>query len=917
MNKILVGSFIPFVFLAMAACSTQFNTDDDAEDAVDDQADMTTDAAGEDVSDAAGDEARDATGEDMQDEEIVIPPNCGDGDVDEDEGEECDDGRNGDDDDGCTDACRYTCHNNAECSDDEPCNGVEKCSGEHTCEDGDPEDDGHVVDPGPPRIICLDEESRESECGDGFIDTGAGEFCDPPGMDGCDDDCTRACEGDGDCPDDENPCNGEEFCNMDAHKCEQRNPMEEGEKCDDGPRRICRGGNCQESTCGDSYLDEGGEEECDDGKNGDQDDGCTDECEFSCHGDGDCSDGNFCNGAETCGEPSDAGRACREGEWPGTGTECNDGIWCTSDDRCNDEGECVGPAETCNDGFDCTTDECNEEAHECSNSVDEGYCLIGGRCRFHDSDNPGNDCQHCDTYANRADWTNKGSGAACAQDESFCNGEEICNGDGGCINPGNPCGDGQVCWEDGERCCTVDDYLGCDEATGDLYWYDSCDRRGERERDCYDNPPTQNGTCDAGSTPPVCRCRTHWTGEFCHICPGHWDPARDCNFCIANYDPGTDCTTCLPGWIGDDCTRKIRYVDWAISGGDGLTWGTAFNNVQTALNAYPDEIWVKKGTYTITGQLDLRKDYALYGGFLGTETDLNDRNWRANETIISGNDTVPHVFWCVGSMGCVSGTRVDGFTITGGYDDDGVGAGLYCSDAAPTIENCIFEYNHAQMGGALFTSSCGMLVKNTIFRHNTAWNGGAAGVRGVEDNIGRTVFENCLFFNNKASYQGGAIYNFYYSDPLLMNCTLVDNIANSEEGSSSGYGGAIRNAIDSSFCRITNSIVYYNTEYSFITGTYLNSQLDETTAGSFTITYSDVMGASCDGVGCGTGCISLAPAFVNRAIWNYHLLNASPCIDVGTDTGAPQYDLDGVLRYDLSGIGIPGRVTDMGCYEAL
>ena len=182
MKKLLMMVCAPFVFMFVFACSTEFLTDDDAVDVDDDGMDTTSDT----VDDGGGPDVSDVTGDDGQEDEIEIPPDCGDGEVDEDE--ECDDGQNGDDDDGCTDACRYTCHNNAECSDDEPCNGEEQCTGEHKCEDGDPEDDGHVVAPGPPRIICLDEESRVSECGDGFIDTGAGEFCDPPGEDGCDDD---------------------------------------------------------------------------------------------------------------------------------------------------------------------------------------------------------------------------------------------------------------------------------------------------------------------------------------------------------------------------------------------------------------------------------------------------------------------------------------------------------------------------------------------------------------------------------------------------------------------------------------------------------------------------------------------------------------------------------------------------------
>ncbi len=42
---------------------------------------------------------------------------------------------------------------------------------------------------------------------------------------------------------------------------------------------------------------------------------------------------------------------------------------------------------------------------------------------------------------------------------------------------------------------------------------------------------------------------------------------------------------------------------------------------------------------------------------------------------------------------------------------------------------------------------------------------------------------------------------------------------------------------------------------------------------------------------------------------------SSPLIDTGTDTNAPEFDLDGVPRMDVPSIGDPGTVTDIGAYE--
>jgi alpha-tubulin suppressor-like RCC1 family protein len=79
------------------------------------------------------------TGEDLPEadeiddgaEDPEIPPLCGNGELNA--GEECDDGRNGDPDDGCTDACAYSCHFDEDCSDAIPCTNDACDPFEHTC----------------------------------------------------------------------------------------------------------------------------------------------------------------------------------------------------------------------------------------------------------------------------------------------------------------------------------------------------------------------------------------------------------------------------------------------------------------------------------------------------------------------------------------------------------------------------------------------------------------------------------------------------------------------------------------------------------------------------------------------------------------------------------------------------------------
>ena len=114
-----------------------------------------------------------------------------------------------------------SCSTNSECDDGDPCNGLETCGGDGLCAPGasSPADGTECELPGLPseRAICLDESCGRSVCGDGFLDTVAGETCDDGAdgddRDGCTDECAASCINDVDC-DDGDPCDGVETCSM-------------------------------------------------------------------------------------------------------------------------------------------------------------------------------------------------------------------------------------------------------------------------------------------------------------------------------------------------------------------------------------------------------------------------------------------------------------------------------------------------------------------------------------------------------------------------------------------------------------------------------------------------------------------------------------------------------------------------------
>lgn len=129
--------------------------------------------------------------------------------------------------------------------------------------------------------VCVAGACAPSVCGDGIVDGASGEQCDDgngDAFDGCEPTtCAFTCTSDAMC-DDAAPCNGAETCDPTTHACVAGAPLADRTTC--GDERICLDGDCVPAGCGNGTLEAG--EECDDGRNGDDLDGCTDACAFTC-----------------------------------------------------------------------------------------------------------------------------------------------------------------------------------------------------------------------------------------------------------------------------------------------------------------------------------------------------------------------------------------------------------------------------------------------------------------------------------------------------------------------------------------------------------------------------------------------------------------------------------------------------------
>ncbi|MBI5352063.1 MAG: BMP family ABC transporter substrate-binding protein [Chloroflexi bacterium] len=236
----------------------------------------------------------------------------------------------------------------------------------------------------------------------------------------------------------------------------------------------------------------------------------------------------------------------------------------------------------------------------------------------------------------------------------------------------------------------------------------------------------------------------------------------------------------------------VLYAKPTASGtGDCSSWVDACT-LQDALTTAVSgaEIWVAAGTHMPTSGTDRTISFwmpagvGIYGGFAGTETERNQRDFEINVTTLSGDIGTPgdnsdnsgHVV----VADAIDNTAVlDGFTITKGNASAGgpfvYGGGIWANDCSPTIRNIILSDNSAQNGGGgLATFYCSPNLINVSFENNLASGGMGGGM--FSNQTSAPSLTNVTFNNNSASSGGGLFLN-YDSDAILDGVVFSGNTA--------------------------------------------------------------------------------------------------------------------------------------------
>ncbi len=292
---------------------------------------------------------------------------------------------------------------------------------------------------------------------------------------------------------------------------------------------------------------------------------------------------------------------------------------------------------------------------------------------------------------------------------------------------------------------------------------------------------------------------------------------------VAHAAPGILYAAPSPGGSGD-CSN------WA----DACTLQTALTSAGSG-----DQIWVQMGVHKPTTTTNrtisfmLKSGVAVYGGFNGSETALDQRNPGMNITVLSGdidnNDltdpngvvtTTNNIigangYHVVNSSGVTETAVLDGFTITAGQANGAApnnsGGGMLNDSSSPTLSDVTFSGNFALQGGGMHNTVSSPRLTNITFSGNSA-NASGGGL--LNESNSNPILTNVTFVGNSAGSSGGGIFNWLSSNPSLTFVTFISNTADT--------GGGMFNFGSNSNPTLTNVEFTGNTATRWGGGMFLN-----------------------------------------------------------------------------------------------
>jgi parallel beta-helix repeat protein len=364
------------------------------------------------------------------------------------------------------------------------------------------------------------------------------------------------------------------------------------------------------------------------------------------------------------------------------------------------------------------------------------------------------------------------------------------------------------------------------------------------------------------------------------------------------------------------------------NGGSPVISGCIFRNNQAA---YGGAIFVNQGQAQISGSTFSNNTSQGYGGALYL---LQDKT-RLKSCVLTDNSAYDGgaLMFDGGSTAGVSSCTVEDNTASN------LGGGMFINASSPHLTGCDFLSNTAVNGGSVEVDDSSPVITTCGFYYNTASstsvNEGGGAIRVTTTSVtsapivnsstffdntgldggailssGNTTVNGCIFLNNTATYDGGALDGLA-GKPVIVNSVFIGN------GAQDFVGGALRFLNAGTAATVTNCSFSYNSapngsggdgvyvDTGASVGIYNSILWDSTDAtlgreitdvdGTATIIvkYSDVYGGYV-----GKGNLDTDPLYANVGSGELALQSGSPCIDAASPSVPyfPKTDINGVLR---------------------
>lgn len=259
--------------------------------------------------------------------------------------------------------------------------------------------------------------------------------------------------------------------------------------------------------------------------------------------------------------------------------------------------------------------------------------------------------------------------------------------------------------------------------------------------------------------------------------------------------------------------------------GEGTSWADPMGNIQQALDsAYASreytEVWVKAGTYPLETMITLQDSVALYGGFVGTESDKSEREKASalpwdylHRTVLDGQNRSKQLKTVQVADTVV---EIEGIEFANGKGTDN-DAPIRLTTGA-YLHNCIIRdaFNNVSGGGGVQVYR-GAHIDGCLFMNNrqeSDANGGGGLFLNTSSEGYTAMIENCEFVGNRSTIRGAAMGVQGYSRVTVRNCRIYDNTAMGTDGELKPGAAIYDNSAYQTI--ITNNLIYNNTGSNFL-----------------------------------------------------------------------------------------------------